>query len=363
MKTIKKHVFLILIVLFFLHLTFRIFSFLPEYTIPFDPAYWEDRYNKSQWVVSNSPYPIGDDGLYAYAGWEYIHGVDPTLLNAEIPPLPKYIIGAGEVVFRNQNILVALIGFACLFVFYLLNLKVFQSKLFALIPVFIFSFDPLFYSQLRAPYLDTIFLLFLLLTLYFALSKKYFLMSFFLGCFASTKFPAGSLFLALPLFAWVFMFDKKGMKMFLISLTLWPLVFFASYGMYFYHGGDILGFLGVQKWIIHFYATGVSSVPGIIFPIIFNGTWYTWFSGIQKISEWTILWPISFLFSAFAAFVIIKKLLNLKGKSRMTEISLLLFWCISYLLFLTATPVFPRYLLLLLPFMYNLSVWYLTKRS
>lgn len=358
MKTFQKYIFPALFILFVFHLLFRIYTYLPEYTNSFDPGYWEDRYNASQWVISGSKNPIGDDGLYAYASWRYIQGLDPTLLNAEIPPLPKYIIGAGEVIFHNQNILILLIGLATLGVFYLLNNKIFSSKLLAFLPVFVFSFDPLFYTQLRAPYLDTIYLLFLILSLYFLLSKKYILASIFLGCFASTKFPLGSLFLVVPMLLWVILYDKKQINKFIFSLVLWPAVFLLSYIMYFYHGGTFLGLLSVQKWIFYFYSTGAKSIPGIVYPIIFNGTWYTWFSGVQKVSEWIILWPFSFTLSVAAGVLILKKVY--RGERKNTGGIFLVFaWVFSYLLFLTITPVFPRYLLLLLPFMYNLSVWFL----
>ncbi len=358
MKTIKKYLLPILFSLFIFHIVVRIFIYLPEYTTPFDELYWEDRYNASQWVIPESKNSIGDDGLYAYAGWVYIHGADPTLLNAEIPPLSKYIIGAGEVIFDNQNVLILIIGLLCLLMFYALNLKIFKSKLLAFIPVFLFSFDPLFYSQLRAPYLDTIYLLFLLLTLYFALAKKYFFATFFLGCFASTKFPAGSLFLAFSVFAWVYASDRENIKKFLVALILWPAVFLFSYAAYFLHGGSVFGFLGVQKWIIHFYATGVNSVPGIVYPLILFAAWNTWFQGFQKVTEWTVLWPATFILSIFSAVLIIKT--YVKGERKeIAPILLILLWSVSYLVFLSFTPVFPRYLLLLLPFMYNLTVWFL----
>lgn len=358
MKTIKKYLFPILFSLFIFHLVVRIFIFLPEYITPFNESYWEDRYNASQWVVPESKNAIGDDGLYAYAGWAYIHGADPTLLNAEIPPLAKYIIGVGEIIFDNQNILILIIGLLCLALLYKLNLKIFKSKLLAFIPVFLFSFDPLFYLQLRAPYLDTIYLLFLLLTLYFMLSRKYFLAIFFLGCFASTKFPAGSLFLAFSISVWVYAFDKEYFKKFLALLVIWPMVFLFSYTAYFLHGGSILGFLGVQKWIIHFYATGVKSAPGIVYPLVLFGAWNTWFQGFQRVVEWTVIWPITCITSVFSAVIIIKK--YIKGERKTIDgVMLMLIWLVSYLAFLTFTPVFPRYLLLLLPFMYNLTVWFL----
>lgn len=367
MKRIKKVVFLILIFIFLLQLGFRMFSYSSEYVTRFDSKYWKMRYEKSQWVVPGSKNSIGDDGLYAYVGWEYIHGSNPVLLNAEIPPLGKYIIGVGEIIFQNQNVLILLIGLSCLVVFYFLNLQIFKDKLFAFIPVFLLSLDNIFYSQLRAPYLDTMYLLFLLLTLLCMTKRNYFFACLFLGCFAAIKYPVGSLFLMAPLLAWVILCDLKHLRQFLFSLVLWPGVFLATYIMYFLRGGTVLGFLGVQKWIVHFYATGVKAVPGIVYPIILFGKWNTWFAGSQKVAEWSVLWAVSFIAAFFASFPIsllyVAHRRNKKIKLSYYDqnILLIVLWIFSYLVFLTFTPVFPRYLLLLVPFMYNLTVWFLVK--
>src|SRR5438552_1706497 len=106
----KNKIFLIIIILFVLHLLFRLFSYKDDYLTKYDANYWKERYLHSQWVVPNSKESIGDDGLYAYAGWEYIHGRDPTTLNAEMPPFGKYVIGLCEVIFNNQNIFALLSG-------------------------------------------------------------------------------------------------------------------------------------------------------------------------------------------------------------------------------------------------------------
>src|SRR3990167_3285667 len=59
----------------------------------YDPVYWEKRYLESQWVNPMSKHPIGDHGLYTWAGWAYVHGENPILINGETPPLGKYFIG------------------------------------------------------------------------------------------------------------------------------------------------------------------------------------------------------------------------------------------------------------------------------
>ena len=368
MIKVRNLFFLLLLLIFLGNLFFRVFTYQKEYTTHFDHEYWRDRYFSSQWVVSNSKNPIGDDGLYAYVGWEYIHGANPTLLNAEIPPLGKYMIGVGEVVFGNQNILILIIGVLCLLLFYLVNLRLFKDKLVAFIPVVIFSLDPLFYTQLRAPYLDTIYLLFLFLTILFTLHKKYFIAAFCLGCFASVKFPAASLFLVMPIAFWVAIWDRKHLKRFVISLLICPVTFVLFYLQFFLLGGTIHAFLGVQKWIISFYSMGAKASYGIVYPMILFNSWNTWFSGVQKVSEWTILWPTSLIGSIFSAIPLLRivyaHVFLHKKKEVVAEdynMTLILFWVLSYMIFLTLTPVFPRYLLLLLPFMYNLTIWFLVK--
>ena len=362
---LKKILFILLFAVIFINLAFRITTYSKEYTTRFDSAYWKQRYLASQWVVSGSKNSIGDDGLYAYAGWEYIHGSDPTLLNAEIPPLAKYMIGLGEVIFQNQDILILLVGILGLFVFYKINTILFKNKVLAIIPVTIFSLEPIFFTQLRAPYLDGIYLLFLMLTILFTLKKKYILSALFLGCFASVKYPVGSLFLLFPMVFWVYLYDKKNLKQFLVSLVIFPLVFLASYSMYFVKGGNILGFLGVQKWIIHFYSTGAKAGVGIVFPLILFGKWFTWFNGLQNVSEWNVLWAVSLIGVVFSFFALLFSYFTLKNKRKKNTLNqpmiFMFFWVVSYLFFLTFTPVFPRYLLLLVPFMYNLTVWFLEK--
>ena len=362
---LKKILFILLFAVIFINLAFRITTYSKEYTTRFDSAYWKQRYLASQWVVSGSKNSIGDDGLYAYAGWEYIHGSDPTLLNAEIPPLAKYMIGLGEVIFQNQDILILLVGILGLFVFYKINTILFKNKVLAIIPVTIFSLEPIFFTQLRAPYLDGIYLLFLMLTILFTLKKKYILSALFLGCFASVKYPVGSLFLLFPMVFWVYLYDKKNLKQFLVSLVIFPLVFLASYSMYFVKGGNILGFLGVQNWIIHFYSTGAKAGVGIVFPLILFGKWFTWFNGLQNVSEWNVLWAVSLIGVVFSFFALLFSYFTLKNKKKKNTLNqpmiFMFFWVVSYLFFLTFTPVFPRYLLLLVPFMYNLTVWFLEK--
>src|SRR5258708_6203663 len=108
-KKLSKLFFAVLLIVLVLHFVFRIFQYRAEFFSKYDPAYWQYRYGNSQWVIpvdchslvhkpntdgykwcvknhamNKKQIVIGDDGLYAYEGWKYIQGMDPTILNAEV---------------------------------------------------------------------------------------------------------------------------------------------------------------------------------------------------------------------------------------------------------------------------------------
>lgn len=336
------------------NLAIRIYSYRAEYLSKYDPVYWEGRYWRSQWVVSNSKEPVGDDGLYAYAGWEYIHGRDPTSLNAEMPPLGKYLIGLSILIFSNQNIFALICGILVLVVFYKLNKSVFKSSFLALMPVVAFSFEPLFWQQLRAPFLDLAYLLFLLLTFSLFLSQRLFLAAVFLGLMAATKASASTFLLVGLTTILYFVFRKKWnlLKRWLFLLPISLASFTLTYLRYFWLGHSLREFLGVQKWILNFYQTGAKAAFGGVWRMLLTGKWLTWWNGIVAVSEWWIGWTILLLaFIGYWVVVIFRR--------KFDNSLLLSVWLLIYLLFLSFIPVWPRYLLLVLPFLYNLIIWLL----
>lgn len=353
----KKKLFIFLLVIFLAHLLFRITAYKDNYSSRFDPEYWKNRYNQSQWVVLNSKNPIGDDGLFAHAAWEYVQGTSPLTIVAGYPPLGIYLLGITILIFKNQNVFAPLVGIMVLVVFFTVNRFFAKDNFIAFLPVLFFSLDPLFYTQLQAPYLDLLHLLFLLLSMYFFLRERNVISSFFLACFALVKFPFLAIVVVSTFLIWLLLQKNyTRIKRYIISLLVIPVIYTGAHIQYFLLGNNLWDFLAAQKWIVHYYSIGAKATPGIIFPMIFSGTWYTWWNGIIKIDEWTILWPaiftISIVYSFYSLFV--KKQRNL-----ITIVSL---WIAFYLAFLSIIPVSPRYLLLLLPFMYNLAIWVLSGR-
>lgn len=390
---IKKVLFISILMLLVFNIGFWIYLYRDSYNTQFDAKYWEERYNKSQWMLNptcdtrdphinpktctwdNEYYAItgrfivlnpaeqisiGDDGLYTFAGYKYIHGQDPTLMNAEIPPFGKYLIGLSILVFKNQNYFGIITGVVVLIGLYFLNLAIFKNKLFALIPTTLFSLEPLFYTQLQSTYLDLLHLGLLLFSFVFVLKKKYIGAGIFLGLMAATKSPGTTFALGIvSMGAYVVISGKmdqiKKFALFFIPSSF--IVFTLTYARFFLLGNSPVEFLKVQKWIINFYADGTQSKIGNVLQMIILDKWYLWWEKkYGSIDEWRITWPILFLGYLFA---IGKKAYQvIKTKKVVQEpIWLVLIWCSCYLVFLIFIPVWPRYLLLLLPFLYTIFVW------
>lgn len=379
----KKYLIAVLLLFFFSHLLFRLWGYKEDYTSRFDPTYWKNRYLQSQWVPPSScvwdPHinpktctwddawfsehkkdivvekreSIGDDGLYAYAGWEYINGKDPTLLNAEIPPLGKYLIGVSILFFHNQNIFVLFSGSLALLGLFLVSRLVIKDTFFALLPVAFFSFEPLFYTQLRAPFLDLLYLALLSFTFYFFLKKQFLLSFISLGLMMATKASIATLGLIFATEGVYLLINKdfSSLKKFTFFLPITIIVFLATYIQYFFLGHTVKQFLGVQKWILNFYAVGAKGNMIDIFQMLVIGKWSTWWEKTGTfVSEWQITWPLLFIsFIAVSIFTIKKR--------KRDAILLLHLWVGIYIIFLTIVPVFPRYLLVILPFLYIIFIF------
>ena len=321
----------------------------------FDHAYWEKRYFESQWVVPNSKNSVGDDGLYAYVGYAYMQGKDPTLLNAELPPFGKYLVGLFEMTTGTMGAFSLFFTGLSLVLLYIFTKIVFKSNLLASLTTLLFSFEPLLIEQIRAPYLDTLYLSLFLLTSILFIKQKYLLSGIALGLFMGVKSPFLGV-LVLVVYAGVLLVTKQKLVRSGIVLVLTAVVTFTlTYLRMFLLGKNLIQFLKVQKYIIHFYSTGAKGVTGAIFPMLFMGKWPTWFGPTLNVGEWTIFWLLGLIGTMYAA------ALFLKTKKKTEGMWLYFLWIGGYLAFLVITPIFPRYLLLLLPFMYNLSIWALLK--
>src|SRR3990167_8189705 len=145
----------LLVLIILSHLALVLFTNRAVFFSKFDEVYWKDKYEHSQWKLPLSVRTLGDDGLYLYEGFRLIHGGDPTLLNAEVPPLGKYLIGLSILLFGNGHWYGFIVNASVIFLVYLLTKNMFVTALVAT--------DPLITSQFPLTMLDSLQLMFLLL--------------------------------------------------------------------------------------------------------------------------------------------------------------------------------------------------------
>jgi hypothetical protein len=194
------------------------------------------------------------------------------------------------------------------------------------------------------------------MTFIYVYKEKFLLANIFLGLMMATKAsPATFVLVIVTIIGYQFyMKDYQHIKKFLMYMPLSILIFLLTYAQYFILGHNIREFLGLQKWILTFYGSGAKGDPSAALQIIMTGNWPNWFGPVLKVTEWNFLWPISLV-------AVLYYLYKVLPRHRQYRSVLLGFWIIIYLLFLSLVPVWPRYLLMVLPFMYNLTIWVLSK--
>lgn len=316
---------------------------------------FEKKYYESQWSIPNSKKPISDETLYTYAGYKYITGTNPILVNPEAPPLGKYIIGLSILLFNQQSILNIVAGLFCLVFIYLIIYVITSSIFYSSIGVFLTSINTLFIDQLiHTPQLE-IFQLFFLLLIFICLiqyQKKTNILwiiytGILLGCFFSIKafilhFTLVSIWIGIYFFRLSKSKNTNTIFKFGGVMSIALIIFSFTYFSYFFHNGTLRGFLGVQKWIMLFYHDSkieTLKILGGYIPLIFFNKWRFWSNGYPLISydSWSILWPFIYTSGMYSIFILRRNQLLLS----------IISFIGAYSLFLFFVPIFPRYLLLL----------------
>lgn len=310
-------------------------------------------YEQSQWMVPNSKHPISDETLYAYAGYRYVTGTSPILINPEAPPFGKYMIGLSILLFSNEKVVNVISGIAALVLIYFITRRL-SDSLAASVAVALTAINTLFTDQLiHAPQLEILQAVWLLAFLYLFLcwekSKKWMtviLAGISLGLFLSTKVLAYNFGFLVVILGGFLLINKKNITSYLAPIltmvAIAVITFTATYASYFFHGGSLRGFVGTQKWIFLFYrSSGIDMVKtfGSYLTLILFNRWRFWSMGYPVISydSWSILWLPVFIASFFASYKLFRR-----RKATIIVISY-----VVYNIFLLITPIFPRYLLLL----------------
>jgi hypothetical protein len=351
-------------------ITNMLLTIVPRRELYLSKNFWQEYpnykkvYENSQYVSKKPTAWIPDETINTFAGASYVRGVSPILIAADTPPLGRYLIGLSALLFNNVNIITLFFGVLSLVLMYLIGRQIYSNAVVALIPPALLSFEPLFKNQfVYTPLLDIMQLAFLLLSFYFfnkgLVSEKKILLFFtlaniFLGCFIATKFFITGIIIAAAWFSVVLLHrDKKRFLYLSATLPIAIFVLLSTYVKTLFDGYSIEKFLGIQKWV-YLYHKSQLILPLSIWPLLFLNQWYVWWGDDPIISDnqWQITWPLITTISLITVVIYVLRLLPHKK-----EVEVLLAWTVFYLAFFSIGQISSRYLVILFPVMYLVSVY------
>lgn len=362
-KTVKERFLIIFfLILFFIHIIRIVYSQRSYFLEPYDISYWKDRFEHSQWQLPLSKRIIGDDGLFAYVGHQLIQGGNPAGVNAETPPVGKYLIGLSILLLNNPSYYAFFTGIGSLGLFFLVTQKIIKKTIPSLAATLLLFFDPLFFTQLWKPWLDIAQLFFLLLhiALIFYISKTtnlrntlYLLLSgLALGFFTQTKLP-----ILLPLIIildLIWLAYKRYVTIILVFIGGFIVGILLPYVKFFLLGNNLLDFIRLEKYIASFYLKSyLVAHKEAVWKVIFTGSFPDIVSSATiKLDEWTIIWPaVSILGIIFS----VKSLIDRKTPFILKLIAIFILCSLAIYTFI---PFYPRYLLIVLPFLYLIVAYF-----
>lgn len=357
---VMKKIFVVFsLIIIFLGIVQLVYSERHTFAQKYDEEYWKDRFEHSQWALSLSKRIIGDDGLYAYIGYRLVNGYGLDGYDSEVPPLGKYFIGFSILIFDNPFYYALFFGLGTSFIFYLIAKKSINNNVGAYFAVALLFFDPLFFSQLWKSALDISQLFFLLmhvlLFINFANSenknrKRYIFYAlacgFSLGLFSQVKYAILLPIIFIP--ETIFFILKKIKKEYTVYVIGICVAILIVNFKFFLDGNSLIDFLKLQKYILSFYLKSQLSVHN-------EAIWQTLFlarfpeisnRGLISIHEWWIMWPITAIVALPASIIsIFRKNTSLMWRG-------FGFFLLGSFIVYTFIPSYPRYLVIVFPFIY-----------
>lgn len=293
---------------------------------------------------------LSDSDLYLASGYLYAKGNSPISYDFQVPPFLKYMFGYSIVLFNNPYVVQIGLGILFLSLTYLLGLKVFKRSEISLFACLFLIIDPLFVNLTVNTLLDLgqgVFLLAYLISLVFY-EKEFIIQGILLGLLFASKFWGGSIFFILMFLIYLLYKRKFDLKRYLLHLVIAFIVFSLTYLKTFIDKGGLFNMFFFQLKVLKFYLNHDSaSVFGSSLLLFLTGYLKSWWGNkaIVRSNIWSIFWPIGLVVSSIFA---IKEAFKKKVNTRLLIGSIPLL----YLVYLSAQAPFPRYFILILPFIY-----------
>lgn len=292
-----------------------------KFLTPYDHSHMGTIYSNSQYVKGPAATTgIGDDGLIAVAGYYLVfQGGIPTQVNYEHPPFGEYLTGLSILFFKNERFINIFYLVLLLVITYKLLILIFDNKAVSSFGLFLLSMDPMIREHLRTSLLDLPLTLFCVISLYFFILSirvkpwYFFVSSLFLGIAFSTKFFPGMVFFLVAMLLYLIVTRRQYVRLWVLSLSLIPLVYTLSYTMFFVHGNSFIDFIDFHKWIFN-WRLGNPAVPGNIVTTFLFGKYRSWWEsgGWVSYTEWSIVSPLIFFGGLFSVLHLPKSLKDLR---------------------------------------------------
>lgn len=352
----RRFFWLILLLVILGKLSIYIISNQNYFLRKFDPVYMGNLYSQSQYVIGErSKGGIGDDGLYAFAGYYYLFQKgDVSSVNFEHPPLGKYLIGLSILFFGNENIINIIYFLFLLLLTYKLSQILLSDRILSVLSVGILLLDSLFLDNLVRSLLDLPFTLFFVGGLYFFLlglkkSRFLYLSFIFLGAAFSTRFFPAMVLIYLYMLLVILIYKRRFLAEYFKASFLLPAVYLISHISFFVYHPSLIQFLRHKKWMLAWF-TGTPVILGNIWRNIFTGTYLDSTRKLAVNNLWTPVIPLVVVL----AVTIFRK--NIFDKQKQ---NLLIIYGLSivYLLYLTVlTGGLQKFLMPIYPILIILAV-------
>jgi len=294
---------------------------------------------------------LSDSEIYTASGYLYAKGASPTAYDFQHPPLIKYLFGFSVLLFGNPLWVQLLFALALLIGTYLLGKSLFKNPLVAALGTILLSADPLLTALAGEALLDLGQAIFVLLYLYFSLSKKpnFLLTGIMLGLLSASKFWAGGLFFFL-MFSLFLLYRKQAsftylFKQLIVTAIVFNLVYFQAYWQNGLRFNNIYFQLKTLKyWFNH----SVTSLPLASLFLFITGIYQSWWGKKEWLFDrlWSPLWPIGLMATFRFVWISVRKKFFGSSAVLVCLIPLL------YLIYLGIQAPFNRYFILILPYCY-----------
>ncbi|MBI3366845.1 glycosyltransferase family 39 protein [Candidatus Roizmanbacteria bacterium] len=300
---------------------------------------------------------LSDADVYLSTGYLYAMGSDPTEGNFEHPPFIKYLFGYSTRLFNNPYVVQIIFGILALFLLYLLGLKIYKNRLTSSFACLLLLIDPLFLDASSQTILDLGQMVFLLLYTYSILfhRKNFIFQGVALGLLSGSKFWAAPVFFVLIINAYLIYKKQFNIKQFIQALFIACITFSLLYLRTFIVRKGQFNIVFFQLKIFKYWLNhSVASMFGSSILLFTTGFFKSWWGNRDFMigNIWFILWPVSLIISSFQGF---KDFI-------MRKITITTVFAVTpflYLIFLGVQAPFPRYFLIILPFLYlTLAYWY-----